>query len=317
MSAYNLLDLSQVPVPDIIEALDFEQIYQQLKAQLLEINPDYQEVLALESDPMAVLLQSFAYRELLLRAQINDATRANMLASATGKDLDNIGARYNVARLVVQAFDESTTPVTPQILEDDTGYRRRIQMAFNGLNTAGSENSYIFHALSADNRVADADVVSPQPSDIVLTLLSKENPDGSASEGLLAKVRNYFGLNDDGSALLVSTDVEKPLHGVRPLGDRLTIKSAGVQTYQIQAEITLLAGPGKENTLTLVHSALLGYARENQTLGKKVTLLGIYSALNQAGVDSVNLVQPTQDILVASDQVAYCSDITLTEVGNG
>jgi len=217
----------------------------------------------------------------------------------------------------VQAFDESTTPVTPQILEDDTGYRRRIQMAFNGLNTAGSENSYIFHALSADNRVADADVVSPQPSDIVLTLLSKENPDGSASEGLLAKVRNYFGLNDDGSALLVSTDVEKPLHGVRPLGDRLTIKSAGVQTYQIQAEITLLAGPGKENTLTLVHSALLGYARENQTLGKKVTLLGIYSALNQAGVDSVNLVQPTQDILVASDQVAYCSDITLTEVGNG
>ncbi|WDE04685.1 baseplate J/gp47 family protein [Thalassomonas viridans] len=316
MSAYNLLDLSRVPVPDIIEALDFESIYQQLKDQLLAINPDYREVLALESEPMAVLLQSFAYRELLLRAQINDATRANMLASATGADLDNIGARYNVGRLVVQEADDSTIPVTPQILEDDTSYRRRIQMAFNGLNTAGSENSYIFHALSADSRVTDADVVSPQPSDIVLTILSKENGDGSASDELLAKVRNYFGLSDDGSALLAQTGSDEPEHGVRPLGDRLTIKSAGVQSYQIRAEISLLAGPGKENTLALVHSALQAYTRENQTLGKKVTLLGIYTALNQAGVDSVNLLQPTQDIQVASDQVAYCSDIILTEVNN-
>ncbi|WDE11167.1 baseplate assembly protein [Thalassomonas haliotis] len=317
MSAYNLLDLSQVPVPDIIEALDFENIYQQLKDQLLAINPDYQEVLALESEPMALLLQSFAYRELLLRAQINDATRANMLASATGNDLDNIGARYNVARLVVQVPDETTTPVTPQILEDDTSYRRRIQMAFNGLNTAGSENSYIFHALSADNRVADADVVSPQPSDIVLTILSKENTDGSASDDLLIKVRNYFGLSDDGSSLLVTADSENPVYGVRPLGDRLTIKSAGVQSYQIQAEISLLAGPGKENTLALVNEALAAYTRENQILGKKVTLLGIYTALNQVGVDSVNLLQPTQDIQVASDQIAYCSDIILTEASNG
>ena len=133
---------------------------------------------------------------------------------------------------------------------------------------------------------------------------------------MLAKVRNYFGLSDDGSSLLLSTASDERIHGVRPLGDRLTIKSAGVQNYQVQAEVSLLAGPGRENTLIKVDEALQAYTHESQTLGKKITLLGIYTALNQAGVDSVNLIQPTQDILVASDQIAYCSDIILTEVSD-
>ncbi|MFM9735606.1 hypothetical protein, partial [Streptomyces niveiscabiei] len=60
-------------------------------------------------------MQTFAYRELVLEAKINDATRANMLASSKGNDLDGIGARYNVERLVVQEGDELARPPIPRI----------------------------------------------------------------------------------------------------------------------------------------------------------------------------------------------------------
>lgn len=39
-----------------------------------------------------------AYRELLLRQRINQAAKSNLLAFATGTDLDNLGALYDVER---------------------------------------------------------------------------------------------------------------------------------------------------------------------------------------------------------------------------
>lgn len=73
-----IIDLSQLPEPEVIENLDFETIYQQLLG-------DFREAMAgewtaeVESDPVLKLLQLAAYRELLLRARINDAARAVML----------------------------------------------------------------------------------------------------------------------------------------------------------------------------------------------------------------------------------------------
>lgn len=98
-----LIDLSKVPVPDIIQPLSFEQRFAALKQILISIDERYQDVLALESDPIAKLLQVFAYREMHLVAQINDATRGNILASSTGNDLIALGSRYDLAPLVIQA----------------------------------------------------------------------------------------------------------------------------------------------------------------------------------------------------------------------
>ena len=44
-----------------------------------------------ESDPAWTILEVAAYRELLLRQRINDASRAVMLAFATGADLEHLG----------------------------------------------------------------------------------------------------------------------------------------------------------------------------------------------------------------------------------
>ena len=93
---------------------------------------------------------------MLLVGKINDATRANMLAAAQKEDLDAIAARYNIQRLVLSPGDPEAIPPIPMVQEDDEALRRRIQLAFDGLNTAGSLDSYIFHAMSADGRVRDA-----------------------------------------------------------------------------------------------------------------------------------------------------------------
>ena len=325
MSAYSLLDLSQVPVPDIIETLDFEVIFKDLKQQLININAQHAQVLNLESEPLTQVLQTFAYRELLLRAQLNDVTRANMLASATGHDLEAIGARYNVKRLVKGPFEltggseNEPASETPQglIQESDTNFRRRIQMAFNGLNTAGSEGSYIFHGLSSDPQVLDIDVTSPEPCEIVMTILStlsEQNPSGIPNDILLANVRAYFGLSSDGSAVKKTYSLEeaKRLHKIRPLGDRLTIKAVDVQEYQVEAVLWVLPGVGKDEILIKAKQSIHRYAQNRHKLGKKISLSGLYSALHQEGIEQVQLTLPTNDIEVAHDQVAFCTHYNVT-----
>ncbi|SHO57767.1 baseplate J/gp47 family protein [Vibrio quintilis] len=305
MSAFKLLDLSQVPVPDIISSPDFETKYQQLKDILTGLNPDYADVLELESDPLAILLQSFAYREAVLEARINDATRANMLASASGNDLDSIGARYNVGRLVVQQENTQIQPPVPRRMEDDDSYRRRIQMAFDGLNTAGSSDAYVFHALSASGQVKDADATSPAPCDMVVTLLSHEG-NGVPDDELLKVVRRYFGLTDDGSA------PAKQASKVRPVGDRVKVVPAGVTEYQVDAELTILPGPAGEVIRKAAEAAVWAYVHERCKLGYDVTRSGLFAALHRPGVHNVILKTPEEDLVIDHTHAAYCTGVKVT-----
>ncbi|MGI0120287.1 baseplate J/gp47 family protein [Zooshikella sp. RANM57] len=303
MAAFKLLDLSKIPVPDVINSPDFEQKYSELKDILLGINDKYADVLALESEPLAVALQAFAYRELILEAKINDATRANMLASAQGNDLDAIGARYNVGRLVLQDENLLSNPPVPHIAEEDDRYRRRIQMAFDGLNTAGSTDAYIFHALSASAEVLDADATSPSPCEMVVTILSREGNGGAGAE-LVRVVRNYFGLTDDGSKTLGSSKV-------RPLGDKLTVSSAHILEYSVVAELSILPGPSARVVLADAKNALSQYTKDTHRLGYDVTLSGLYAALHRPGVHNVKLISPTANLTVDYHQAAYCVGINI------
>ena len=90
MSTFTAVELSKLPVPDLTEQVSFEQSYADLKATLYLLAPEYATLL--ESDPMSVLLQVCAYREVHLRESFNVRGKGNMLAYAGGADLDNLGA---------------------------------------------------------------------------------------------------------------------------------------------------------------------------------------------------------------------------------
>ncbi|STM65051.1 Baseplate assembly protein GpJ [Escherichia coli] len=74
-----------------------------------------------------------------------------------------------------------------------------------------------FHARSADGRVADASATSPAPAEVVLTVLSREG-DGTAEKDLLDVVEKA--LNSE---------------NVRPVADRLTVRSAEIIPYRVEA----------------------------------------------------------------------------------
>ncbi|EAN5515813.1 baseplate assembly protein [Salmonella enterica] len=279
------VDLSQLPVPDVVEELDYETILAERIATLISLYPEDQQeavarTLALESEPVVKLLQENAYREVIWRQRVNEAARAVMLAYAIDSDLDNIGVNFSVERLVVTPADDTTIPPTPAEMELDADYRLRIQQAFEGLSVAGPVGAYQYHGRSADGRVGDISVISPSPACVTISVLSREN-NGVASEELLAIVRNALNAED-----------------VRPVADRVTVQSAEIVNYQINATLYLYPGPESEPIRAAAEAKLKAYISAQHRLGRDIRKSAIYAALHVEGVQRVELAAPVADIVL-------------------
>ncbi|HDS1519547.1 TPA: baseplate J/gp47 family protein [Stenotrophomonas maltophilia] len=294
MSTFTAVELSKLPVPDLTEQVSFEQSYADLKATLYLLAPEYATLL--ESDPMSVLLQVCAYREVHLRESFNVRGKGNMLAYAGGGDLDNLGAFFGVVRQQITPADPKTN--TPAVMESDVELRRRIQLAPEGYSVAGPEGAYLFHALSADPDVLDVSAMSPTPGEVLVTLLSRSG-DGIPSPGLVERV----------AAALMDGNV-------RPLTDLVTVRAAEIMRYTVKAEIVTYAGPDAAVVLEEANRRLHAYVDESHRLGRDVPRSGLYASLHVEGVQRVNLIEPVDDLFIANHQAAHCSAFDIVHVGN-
>lgn len=294
MSTFTAVELSKLPVPDLTEQVSFEQSYADLKATLYLLAPEYATLL--ESDPMSVLLQVCAYREVHLRESFNVRGKGNMLAYAGGGDLDNLGAFFGVVRQQITPADPKTN--TPAVMESDVELRRRIQLAPEGYSVAGPEGAYLFHALSADPDVLDVSAMSPTPGEVLVTLLSRSG-DGVPSSGLVERVA---------SALMDGN--------VRPLTDLVTVRAAEIMRYTVKAEIVTYAGPDAAVVLEEANRRLRAYVDESHRLGRDVPRSGLYASLHVEGVQRVNLIEPVDDLFIANHQAAHCTAFDIVHVGN-
>ena len=73
-----VIDLSQLPAPQVIEVPNFETLLAERKEALIALYPADKQaamrrLLALESEPIVKKLQENTYREVLLRQHINEA----------------------------------------------------------------------------------------------------------------------------------------------------------------------------------------------------------------------------------------------------
>lgn len=293
-----LIDLSQLPAPDVVEELDYETLFEERKTTLLSLYDESEReavarTLALESEPIVKLLQENAYREVILRQRVNEAARANMLAYATGADLDQLGANYNVARLVITEADDTVLPPVAEVLESDGDFRVRIQQAFEGLSVAGSTGAYQFHGRSADGRVADVSVISPAPANVTISVLSREG-DGTASAELIGIVNKALNAED-----------------VRPVADRVTVQSAKIIPYQITAKLYVYPGPELEPVRLAAVDKLNAYTLAQHRLGRDIRLSAIYAALHVEGVQRVELTQPLADLVLDDTQASYCNESSI------
>ncbi|HFW3714508.1 TPA: baseplate J/gp47 family protein [Salmonella enterica subsp. enterica serovar 6,7:y:-] len=296
MSAVNI---SQLPAPDVIETLDFEAILEKWIERYVSQWPREEQqavraAVSILSDPVRKILEVAAYQEMILRQRVNDGARACMLAFSTGSDLEHLAAMLDVERLVIQPGDNTTIPPTPPVMESDDDLRARAQEAMNGISTAGAMKSYEFHARSADGRVADATAISPAPAFVTVTILSREG-DGTASPELINNVT--LALNDE---------------SVRPVADRLTVQSAEIIHYTIDAELYLLSGPEKSIVLEAAKKQVQLYTERQRRLGRDINLSAIYAACHVEGVQRVELKSPATNQQLNKTQASFCTAINIT-----
>lgn len=287
------IELSALPAPQVLEELDFEEIFQgDLTAFRAHMGDDWTAQLL--SDPVTKLLEVGAYRTLLNRARVNDAAKALLLAYAQGSDLDQLAGNVRLQRLVVQEANPLSVPPTERILEEDDALRERIQLVYEGLTTAGPRNSYILHARNASGLVADATAESPSPAVVDVTVLSLDDK-GVASPDLLAEVMAYLNADD-----------------VRPVADRVNVRSAEILPYQIHAVLHMTGnGPENEATLAECRRRLQAWINPRRRLGVEVPRSAIDAQLHIGGVARVELTGWT-DIRPSKAQAAWCDSFDLT-----
>lgn len=295
--AFTTVNLADLAAPGVVETLSFEAILAAMLADLQARDPAFSALV--ESDPAYKILEVAAYRELLIRQRVNEAAKAVMLAFATGSDLDHIGAGFNVSRLMLDAGDPNAIPPVAPTYESDDAYRQRIPLSLEGYTTAGSEGSYTFHGLSASGDVKDVSAVSPAPGQVTVYVLAQDG-NGTADDALLGAVTDALNAES-----------------VRPMTDLVTVQSAAIVPYTVEATLTLYPGPSSDVVLAAAQEALEQFVGDNHRLGFDVNLSALYRALHQAGVQKVTLTQPSADIVVSDGQAAYCTAINLTVGGTG
>jgi phage-related baseplate assembly protein len=278
MSRFTAINLSGLAPPDIIETLDYEAIVSAMRNDLVERFPLIAGVIDLESELARKLIEAFAYREVRLRARINDAARAVLLASSYGTNLDHLGALFATAR---------------QADETDDRFRRRIQLAPEAFSVAGPEGAYQYHALTVAPWARDVSAVSRRPGVVRVTVL-KEGADPVPTLAEREAVRLHLG-NE----------------AIRPLTDVVEVLAPIIRRTRIVAKLTLYPGPDAQVVRQRALAAVTSWVEKNRMLGMNLRRSALYAALHQEGVHSVDLVSPVEDLVLDVTEVYAVEAIEL------
>jgi phage-related baseplate assembly protein len=307
MSRFAALDLNSLPAPSAIEALSFEAT---LEARFVELeatlNGEFEpsrvaEIMGyarnIASSPLRYLTESAAAREVFLTNRINQKVLSIFLATATGSDLDLIGANRGVVRKTLDDSDDDNI-----LLEGDDFFRARIQLVVEAWSPHGTEGSYVYWALDADNRVIDVAVYGPnsdldppipsaEPKMVVLSI----EGDGTADADLVDKVRQHC-IPDKR----------------RPVGDKLTVISATPVPYAIEAVLHVTSQEAAAALEVAALAAAQAFVNGRIRIGRKLYRASIAAALSVQGVVDVELISPAGNIDIGPFEAAHCTGISIT-----
>lgn len=275
-----------LPPPAILEELNFEQLLATIvadaQARLAAVGITW-DVGALETDPVMILCQAFAYRELVLRARVNDAARANLLAFAGTSDLDHLAAFYDVARL-----DGET----------DERLRDRVWLTILGRSAGGPVERYKAVAMAASLQVRDV-AIWREGRDPTVRVAVLSTDTGEASPELLATVR---------------AALEAP--EVRVVSDRFDVVSA-IQTVQDVALTVRLAPDAPESRRMDVAAAVRSAWQAEQLLGLDLTTSWLTAKAMIPGVTRVAVTWPTKDVVALPHQAIGLGGMEIADGGRG
>ncbi len=274
-----------LPTPAVIETLDFEAILAETKRVIVDLHPAAAAVIDLESEPLNILAQAFAYRELLFRGRVNDAAAAQLIEYATGADLDHKADFYGITRL----------PGPPP--ETDERLRARLRLAVLAMAGNGTAQAYESRAMAASAGLKQAKATQPTPGSVTVLLWPADGADPLAV------------LGDVTTALTAEN--------ARILGVPLTVSLAQPVPINVRATITREAGAPADLPAQLaqrLRDALARYA----AIGKPVPRSWVGAQLYAPGVAAVawgNDTEPPELQAIAAGQYAVAGSINITEGG--
>jgi phage-related baseplate assembly protein len=277
-----------------LEILDAEDLLEARMTRFVELWKEHDppagavyDVEGLEFDPIKITQQASTYFELLNRDRVNQAARAVTLAFAVGGDLDAIASRYpgGVPRLT----DEDGNPD-----EEDDRYRRRIWLSPATLSPHGTEEAYVFWALSADRNLRDASATTVEGTGRVKIAIMATARNPRPTQAQLLAVRAY-------------------VHAFsrKGLTDMVSVVPPAVVETRYVIDVWLFPGPDASAILANVRDSLEALVERQAWLGYSHTRMAIGAAVAIAGVQDGQIVEPPASIIVDPISVVYVSEIVL------
>ncbi|MTI49712.1 MAG: baseplate J/gp47 family protein [Firmicutes bacterium] len=157
-----------------------------------------------------------------------------------------------------------------------SGYRERIRLSSSKISTAGHENGYIYWAKTADADIQDVVPTSPNPGEVLITVVMKEG--NIPSQGILDKIEQIC----SGKT-------------VRPMTDKVV--AAG--PTEINYDISLTYYIGKENEQqeneikSKVNAAIDEYKSwQNAKIGREINPDKLRQLIFNAGANRAELNAP-------------------------
>lgn len=275
------IDLSLL-TPEIVQQIDADTIHSELIADYSQRMADEGQPVNLKvGDPVYNEMLTYAHRETNLRQEFQDISKQNMVAFATGNNLQQLAG---------------LRPVEKQEGETDERFRKRVQLAPEGFSVAGPRGAYIKHGLDADVGVKD---IYPDGTDVNgslnLYVLSTET-NGTASAELLPIVSQYL-------------NAEK----IRPLNDPVNVFSASIIEYAVVSVLYLDGSLGEAVVLDNARASVAAYVEKQHRLGVEVPRSALIAALHVEGVRKVVLTSPSSSLAPEFNQAAYCTNITVVK----
>ena len=288
-------DLSQLAKAALIETIDYEAILTAQKAWVIARWDEYRagrsdlpalDTLMLETEPITIMLEAFAFRETLLRALVNDKARAVLLAYATGSDLDHLGALFSTARRDISAG----------VKQGDAEYREELQLSPEAFSVAGPEGAYIYFARRSHESISDAAAINTPGSNRVDVVLLARDGDGTASADAISAA--YMALSPKTT---------------RPLTDDVRVRAATILVTAVDLVLKVRAGPSPEAIRSAAVAAVNSYIAARRRIGSALRVDGLIGAARAGGdIEQAIVNSPSADVVPSAYGAVHVSGVNIT-----
>lgn len=222
------------------------------------------------------------------------------VATATGADGYNdiaIGAISTLVDNVSGVIAVSNTDISSggADTEDLEAWRERINLKKRGLNTAGSEQAYIYHIKSVDSSIGDVKILNPGDATVHAVILCKNGV--LPNEGLLARVKEKVSANDK-----------------RPLTDLFDVSAPDIVDYQIEFHYTI--SPSDMDRIELIKKQVCQAAEQfrdelGEHLGTDIIPDSLRKYLLNAGASTVTIIAPVDTVIDDNSVAKLSGEITI------